>query len=139
MNDYLDLALASEADGLRLGQNDLPVKTARRLLPIDRILGCSTTTVDQATAAETEGADYIAAGSIYPTSAKEMAKVIGLEGLLRIRQVISVPLVAIGGITANNTAEVLANGTDSVAVISAVLQAESPEGAARQIAARFEV
>ncbi|MBA7478092.1 Thiamine-phosphate synthase [subsurface metagenome] len=138
MNDYLDLALASDADGLHLGQNDLPIKVARKLLPMDKILGCSTTTVDQAITAESEGADYIAAGSIYPTSSKETAKVVGLERLLQIRQAISLPLVAIGGITKDNTAEVLAAGADSVAVISAVLQAESPEEAARQIAARFE-
>jgi thiamine-phosphate pyrophosphorylase len=138
MNDYLDLALASDADGLHLGQNDLPIKVARKLLPMDKILGCSTTTVDQAITAESEGADYIAAGSIYSTSSKETAKVVGLERLLQIRQAISLPLVAIGGITKDNVAEVLAAGADSVAVISAVLQAESPEEAARQIAARFE-
>jgi thiamine-phosphate pyrophosphorylase len=138
INDYLDLALASDADGLHLGQNDLPIKVARKLLPIGKILGCSTTTVDQAITAESEGADYIAAGSIYPTSSKETAKLIGLEGLSQIRQAISLPLVAIGGITKDNTAEVLAAGADSVAVISAVLGAESPEEAAQQIAARFE-
>jgi len=138
MNDYLDLTLASDANGLHLGQNDLPVKVARKLLPMDKILGCSTTTVDQAITAESEGADYIAAGSIYPTSSKETAKVIGLERLLQIRQAIFLPLVAIGGVTKDNTAEVLAAGADSVAVISAILQAESPEEAARQIAARFE-
>ncbi len=139
MNDYLDLAIASDADGLHLGQNDLPIKVARKLLPMDKILGCSTTTVDQAITAESEGADYIAAGSIYPTSSKETAKVIGLERLLQIRQAISLPLVAIGGITKDNAAEVLAAGADSVAVISAILQAESPEEATRQITARFEV
>ncbi|GAI91805.1 unnamed protein product, partial [marine sediment metagenome] len=129
INDYLDLALASDADGLHLGQNDLPIKVARKLLPIGKILGCSTTTVDQAIAAESEGADYIAAGSIYPTSSKETAKVVGLERLRQIRQAVSLPLVAIGGITKDNTAEVLAAGADSVAVISAILQAESPEEA----------
>ncbi len=138
VNDYLDLALASDADGLHLGQNDLPIKAVRKLLPISKILGCSTTTVDQAITAESEGADYIAVGSIYPTSSKETAKVVGLERLLQIRQAISLPLVAIGGITKDNMAEVLAAGADSVAVISAVLGAESPEEAAQQIAARFE-
>ena len=138
MNDYLDLALASDADGLHLGQDDLPIKVARKLLPMDKILGCSTTTADQAITAESEGADYIAAGSIYPTSSKETAKVVGLERLLQIRQAISLPLVAIGGITKDNAAEVLAAGADSVAVIGAVLGAESPEEAAQQIAARFE-
>ncbi len=142
INDYLDLALASDADGLHLGQNDLPIKVARKLLPIDKILGCSATTIDQAITAESEGADYIAVGAIYPTSSKTStttpAKVVGLETLRQVRQAISLPLVAIGGITKDNTAEVLAAGADSVAVISAILQAESPEEAARQIATRFE-
>lgn len=142
MNDYLDLAIASDADGLHLGQNDLPIKVARKLLPMGKILGCSTTTVDQAITAESEGVDYIAAGAIYPTSSKTSTttpiKVIGLEGLSRIKQAISLPLVAIGGITKDNTAEVLAAGADGVAVISAILRAESPESAAQQITARFE-
>ena len=138
VNDYLDLALATDADGLHLGQNDLPIKVARRLLPIGKILGGSTTSVDQAIAAESEGADYIAVGSIYPTPSKETAKVIGLDGLRQIRQAITLPLVAIGGITQDNAAEVMAAGADAVAVISAILQAESPEEAARQIAARLE-
>lgn len=138
INDYLDLALASDADGLHLGQNDLPTGVARKLLPMDKILGCSVTSLDEAIAAESDGADYIAAGSIYPTPSKETAKVIGLDRLFQIRQAISLPLVAIGGITKDNVAEVLAAGADSVAVISAVLDAESPEEAARQIVARFE-
>ena len=138
VNDYLDLALATDADGLHLGQNDLPIKVARRLLPIGKILGGSTTSVDQAIAAESEGADYIAVGSIYPTPSKETAKVIGLDGLRQIRQAVTLPLVAIGGITQDNAAEVMAAGADAVAVISAILQAESPEEAARQIAARLE-
>ena len=138
VNDYLDIALAADADGLHLGQNDLPIKAARKLLPIDKILGGSTTTVDQAVTAEAEGADYIAVGSIYPTISKETAKVIGLDGLRQIRQAVTLPLVAIGGITKDNAAEVIAAGASSVAVISAILQAESPEEAARQIAARFE-
>ncbi len=138
MNDYLDLALASDADGLHLGQDDLPIKVARKLLPMDKILGCSTTTVDQAITAESEGADYIAVGSIYPTPSKETAKVVGLDRLRQIRQAVSLPLVAIGGITKDNAAEVLAAGADSVAMISTILQAESPEEAARQIVAKLE-
>ncbi|MBA7691332.1 Thiamine-phosphate synthase [subsurface metagenome] len=139
VNDYLDIALAADADGLHLGQNDLPTKVARKLLPIDKILGCSTTTVEQAITAESDGADYIAVGSIYPTTSKETAKVIGLDGLRQIRQAVTLPLVAIGGITKDNAAEVIAAGASSVAVISAILQAESPEEAARQIVARLEV
>jgi len=138
VNDYLDLALATDADGLHLGQDDLPVKVARQLLSIDKILGISTHSVEQAITAESEGADYIAVGSIYPTPSKETAKVIGLDGLRQIRQAVTLPLVAIGGITGDNAAEVMSAGADSVAVISAILQAESPEEAARQIVAKLE-
>jgi len=138
MNDYLDIALAAGADGLHLGQKDLPIKVARKLLPIDKILGCSVTTVDQATAAESDGADYIAVGSIFPTSSKETAKVVGLERLRQVRQAVSLPLVAIGGINEDNVAEVSAAGADAVAVIGAILGAENIEEAARQIVARFE-
>ena len=139
LNDYLDLTLATDADGLHLGQNDLPISTARKLLPIDKILGCSTNTIDQAVAAESDGADYIAIGSIYPTTSKEAATVVGLERLRQMRKAITLPLIAIGGITRDNAAEVTAAGADGVAVISAILQAEDMEEATRQIAARLEV
>jgi len=138
MNDYLDLAIEAEADGLHLGQGDLPVAVARKLLPIDKIVGCSTTTVEMALAAQAEGADYIAVGSIFPTSSKETAKVVGMERLRQVRQAVSVPLVAIGGITLDNVAEVITAGANAVAVISAVLAADSPEAAARKIVKRIE-
>jgi len=138
INDYLDIALATDADGLHLGQEDLPTKVVRKLLPIDKILGCSTNTVDQAIAAASDGVDYIAVGSIYPTPTKETAIIVGLDRLRQVRQAISLPLVAIGGINKDNAAEVMAAGADSVAVISAILQAESPEKAARQIVDRLE-
>ncbi|MFC1988085.1 thiamine phosphate synthase [Chloroflexota bacterium] len=137
VNDYLDLALATDADGLHVGQDDLPVSIARKLLPLDKILGCSATTVDEAVAAQSEGSDYIGVGPIYPTPSKETA-VVGLEILRQVKQAVSLPLVAIGGITKDNAAEVIAAGADSVAVISAILDAESPEKAARQIVSIFE-
>jgi len=139
VNDYLGVALAVGADGLHLGQKDFPISVARKLLPIDKIIGCSVTTVDQATGAESEGADYIAVGSIYPTSSKEGAKVVGVERLRQIKRAVSLPLVAIGGINKDNLAEVLAAGADSVAVISAILKTKDVEEAARQIVAKFEV
>jgi len=138
VNDYLDLALATDADGLHLGQNDLPIGVARKLLPIGKILGCSTTTVNQAIAAQSEGADYVAVGSIYPTTSKEMVEVVGLDRLRQIRQAVTLPLMAIGGITKDNVAEVMAAGADSVAVISAVVRAEDVEEAAREIAETLE-
>jgi len=138
VNDNLDLALATDADGLHLGQNDLPIGVARKLLPIDKILGCSITTVNQAIAAQSEGADYIAVGSIYPTTSKETVEVVGLDRLRQIRQAVTLPLIAIGGITKDNVAEVMAAGADSVAVISAVVQAEDVEEAARELAETLE-
>ncbi|TET27019.1 MAG: thiamine phosphate synthase [Dehalococcoidia bacterium] len=139
VNDYLDIALACDADGLHLGQDDLPVKVARQLLPIDKMVGVSARSVRRARTAEEEGADYIAVGSIYPTTSKETAKVVGLERLRQVRQATSLPLVAIGGINEDNAADVIAAGANSVAMISALLEAESPQEAARKITARFEV
>ena len=138
MNDYLDVALAVDADGLHVGQDDLPVKVARRLLPIDKILGCSVRTVDEATTAQSEGADYIAVGAMYPTPSKEEAEVVGPERLRQIRQAVTLPLVAIGGINKDNVSEVLAAGADAVAVISAVLGAEDVEEASRLMVERIE-
>lgn len=138
VNDYLDIALAADADGLHLGQEDLPIPVARKLLPLGTILGCSVATVEQAVTAQAEGADYVAVGSIYPTPSKEGVEIVGLERLRQIRQAVSLPLVAIGGITKDNAPEVMAGGADSVAVISAVLGAQSPEEASRQIVDRME-
>ena len=138
MNDYLDLAIAADADGLHLGQEDLPIEVARKLLPLDKILGCSAKTVEQAIAAQSDGADYIAIGSIYPTTSKEKAQVVGLETLRRVRQTVTIPLVAIGGINKDNAGEVTAAGADSIAVIRAVLGAEDMEEASRQIVTKLE-
>ncbi len=138
VNDHLDIALAVEADGLHLGQDDLPLKTARRLLPLDSILGCSARTPEAAEAAAHDGADYIASGAIYPSPTKTDAPVIGIEGLKKIRRAVGLPLVAIGGITAENAAATVEAGADAVAVISAVLGADSPRDAARDIAHRLE-
>lgn len=133
VNDYFDIALAVDADGLHVGQDDLPVKIARWLLPMDKILGCSARTVDKAAAAQSDGADYIAVGAMYPTPSKETAEVVGPERLRQIRQAVTLPLVAIGGINKDNVSQVLEAGADSVAVISAVLGAEDVAEASRQI------
>ena len=133
INDYLDVALAIGADGLHLGQGDLPAGEARRLLPLGALLGCSVTSVEEAQAAEAAGADYIAAGSIYPTSSKEDAGLVGLDMLRRIRGAVKVPLVAIGGINRDNARQVIEAGADSLCVISAVLGAPDLTRAARDI------
>ncbi|MFA5055000.1 MAG: thiamine phosphate synthase [Dehalococcoidia bacterium] len=138
VNDDLGIALASEADGLHVGQEDIPVSDARRLLAIDKLLGCSTTTVDEARKAEADGADYVAVGSIYPTQSKSDINVVGLDRLREIRDSVSLPIVAIGGINADNARAVVDAGADAVAVISAVLASDDIERAAHKIAERLE-
>ncbi len=138
INDYLDLTLAVGADGLHLGQDDLPVKAARRLLPVDKLLGSSVTTVDQAVTAQAEGADYVAVSAIYPTASKADVEVVGLERLRQVRQAVALPVVALGGINKDNIAEVRAAGAGAVAVISAVLGAEDVTKACRQILEGFK-
>ncbi|RLC94714.1 MAG: thiamine phosphate synthase [Chloroflexi bacterium] len=136
VNDYLDVALAADADGLHLGQEDLPLQEARRLMPMDRLLGCSTHTMSQARRAQSEGADYVAVGSVYASPSKSDSMVIGLETLRKVREKVSLPVIAIGGINADNVAEVMSTGVDAVAVISAVMGAEDPEEAARELVER---
>jgi thiamine-phosphate pyrophosphorylase len=139
INDYLDLAMAIDADGLHIGQEDLPLPVVRRELPIDKIVGCSVTTLSQATKAQNEGADYIAVGSIFPTTTKKEATVVGVDILKELKRIISTPLVAIGGINQNNIGEVVAAGADAVAVISAVLGEKDVRGAVQKLVAKMDL
>jgi thiamine-phosphate pyrophosphorylase len=138
MNDALDIALAVGADGLHIGQEDLPVSVARKLAPIDMLIGCSVDNAAQAQKAIADGADYVAVGAIFSTPTKDTT-VVGLDALRQVKQSTSVPLVAIGGITKNNLAEVKKAGADSIAIISAILNADSPEKSTREIIKLFEV
>lgn len=139
INDYLDLAMAVDADGLHIGQEDLPLPVVRKELLIDKIVGCSVTTLSQATKAQTEGADYIAVGSIFPTTTKKEATVVGVDILKELKRIVSIPLVAIGGINQNNVDEVVAAGADAVAVISAVLGEKDIRGAVRKLVERMNL
>lgn len=123
VNDRVDVAAALGADGVHLGQDDLPPEAARAILGPQAIIGFSTHSVTQADEATRMPIDYFAFGPIFPTVSKENPdEVVGIEGLARVRSAIpDVPLVAIGGITASNASEVIAAGADSLAVISAVL------------------
>jgi len=121
INDYLDLVLAVDADGLHIGYGDLPVHVARRELPMTKIIGSSVITVSRAIEAGGAGADYISVGSMFPTGSKEGAIVVGLDMLKQVREAVSSPVVAIGGIDKSNVGKVIAAGADCVAVISAVL------------------
>jgi thiamine-phosphate pyrophosphorylase len=138
VNDHLDIALAVNADGLHLGQGDLPLAEARRILPIDMLIGSSTHSTAEAVRSQANGADYVAVGSIYPTTSKEKFKLVGLDTLRRTRSKVSVPLIAIGGVNHTNVQEVMRAGADSVAVISAVLGADDVEKAARRLAAKMK-
>jgi thiamine-phosphate pyrophosphorylase len=132
INDRVDLALAVDADGVHVGQDDLPAREARSLLRSGMILGVSTHDEGQARRARDDGADYVAVGSMYPTGSKPGFRLVGPDLLRLVRLEIPVPLVAIGGITVDNVAEVIRAGADAVAVISAVCAAADPAAATRR-------
>ena len=130
INDRLDLALAAGADGVHLGQDDLPAEAARRLWP-DGLLGVSVRTPAEARAAEAAGADYVGAGALRSTSTKPDSRVIGLEGLAAVAGATRLPVVAIGGITAGDVPALRRAGVAGVAVASAIARATDPGQAAR--------
>ena len=122
VNDRLDLALAVKADGVHLGQDDLPPHLARPLLRPGMILGISTHSVEEARAAQAAGADYIGFGPVFPTGTKTGTRpVVGLNGIRNVRKAVRVPVLAIGGITAERVPEILEAGAHGVAVISAIV------------------
>ncbi len=137
INDRADLATALQAGGLHVGQDDLPAAAARRVLSPGTVLGVSTHDVSQARRALSDGADYIAVGSIFPTGSKAGFTLVGTDLLRQLRPEIPVPLVGIGGITEANAEEVVAAGADGVAVISAVCAAADPEAATRRLLDRL--
>jgi len=138
VNDYLDIALASDADGVHIGQNDLPLSVIRKELPIDKVIGLSTSTAAEARKAESEGVDYVAVGSVFPSPTKPKAPVVGLERLRQVRKAVSIPIVAIGGINRQNIGQVIETGTNAAAVISAVLNQKDMESATRQMVKEIE-
>ncbi|MFN3929168.1 MAG: thiamine phosphate synthase [Thermoflexus sp.] len=133
INDRVDVALALRADGVHLGQEDLPPEVARRLLGARALIGVSARTPDQARAAEAAGADYLGTGSVFPTSSKANPILIGLEGLATVIRSTRLPVVAIGGVSSENAAACIHAGAAGVAVISAITQAPDPEAAARAL------
>jgi thiamine-phosphate pyrophosphorylase len=137
VNDRADLALAVEAGGLHVGQDDLPAAEARRLLRPGMVLGVSTHDEAQARRAVADGADYVAVGSIFPTATKAGFQLVGPELIRQVRPAVPVPLVGIGGITAENAPEVLAAGADGVAVISAICAAPDPRAVTHRFLERI--
>ena len=137
VNDRLDIALAAGADGVHLGQDDLPVSAARTIAPPPFIIGVSVGSAHEAMEAESDGADYVALSPVFSTPTKQDAGPgHGLETLMAIRSAVAVPVIAIGGVGLHNVEDVIRAGADGVAVISAVLGEEDVEDATRMMKAR---
>jgi thiamine-phosphate pyrophosphorylase len=140
VNDHIDLALVVGANGAHLGQHDLPIDAARRLVSAEFIIGASTNNAEEASAAQAMDASYIAVGSVFPTNSKEPARTRAASpAVVRlVKAAVHLPIVAIGGIDASNVDQVMEAGADAVAVIGAVCGAEEPKAAARELAKRFQ-
>ena len=139
INDRVDVALAVDADGVHVGQDDMPATLARKLVGPDKIVGVSASTIEEALQAEADGADYISASPVFATPTKpDAAPPTGLEGLRAIVEAVRIPVVAIGGINESNVEEVIRAGAAGVAVISAVVGAPDIAAAARRLRQRIE-
>lgn len=124
INDSIEVALACNADGVHIGQNDISLSEARKLLGNDKIIGVSARTVEQAVEAEKNGASYLGTGAVFSTGTKKDAKNISFETLRNICDSVSIPVVAIGGITKDNILQLSGSGIDGVAVVSAIFASE---------------
>lgn len=134
VNDRLDVALAAGADGAHLGQDDLPAAAARRIAPPGFLLGVSSETAELARGAHADGADYVGVGPVYATGSKtDAGAAVGTARIAAVSREVPIPVVAIGGITAENAGEVARAGAAGVAAIAAVTRAADPEAAARAI------
>lgn len=133
VNDHADIAAAVAADGVHLGQDDLPIEQARKVLGKDKIIGISTHSIEQAREAERSGADYIGFGPIFMTSTKNAGATQGVGNLAVIKRAVTIPVIAIGGINHANVGEVIRAGADGVAVISAILRADDITSAVEEM------
>jgi len=138
VNDRVDVALLAGADGAHVGQDDLPAREARRLLPRPRLIGVSAGSREEALRAERDGADYVGVGPVFATATKpDAGEPLGLERLAGIAGAVTIPVVAIGGITLDNVARVFEAGAGGAAVVSAVVSAEDIAAAARALKRRI--
>ncbi len=137
INDRVDIALAVDADGVHVGQSDLPAKEVRRILGPDKILGVSAARLPEAVKAVEDGADYLGVGAMYPTGTKTDARPVTMEELKEIRSAVNVPIVVIGGINLNTLDNFKNTGIDGLAVVSAVIGAKDIKKAAEAMAGRF--
>ncbi|WHY15376.1 thiamine phosphate synthase [Peribacillus frigoritolerans] len=133
INDRVDIALAVGADGIHIGQDDLPLPVVKKMVPEDMIVGVSVSTLEDALEAERNGADYIGVGSVFPTKTKQDATLMALEDLGEICRGVSIPAVAIGGITADNISALSDSGLSGTAVVSAIMNADNPKTASESL------
>ena len=132
VDDRVDVALAVNADGVQVGPDDMPVTLVKEIAP-NLIIGASVYSLNGATRAEKDGADYLGAGAVFPTSTKKDARYLGLEGLKEILKSVKIPVVAIGGINHENVEDVLKLGVDGIAVISSIVGAPDVKKATRDM------
>ncbi len=137
INDRLDIALAVDAAGLHIGQSDLPVAVARRVLGPDKVLGVSAARLDEALQAEADGADYLGIGAMFATGTKKNARSVTMEQLAEIRRNIHIPIVVIGGVNETNCTVFNGTGVDGLAIVSAIISKPDIEAAAREIKTLF--
>lgn len=133
VNDRVDIALAVDADGVHIGQEDMPLSVARKLLGSGKMIGVSVATLEQAVAAQYEGADYLGIGAVFPTMTKDDADTVSLEELRRIKSGVTLPIVGIGGINKGNIRNVMLTGVDGAAVVSAIIACSDPYEAASNL------
>jgi thiamine-phosphate pyrophosphorylase len=133
INDNVDIAVTIDADGVHVGQEDMSVDEVRKKLGPNKIIGVSVTTVNQAILAERQGADYLGVGAVFPTESKNDAKNVSFDTLKAICQAISIPVVAIGGITKENIWKLQESGISGVAVISAIFAQNNIEAATKEL------
>jgi len=139
VNDRIDVAMAVKAHGVHLGQDDFPIPLAREILGPDVVIGGSAATMEEARTCLAEGADYVGFGPVFPTGSKDDAgPVSGLEILEEVVRAIPLPIIAIGGVSAENTGDIMKTGARGIAVISAVCCQTDPEGATRTLYAALE-
>jgi thiamine-phosphate pyrophosphorylase len=134
INDRLDVAMGVAADGVHLGQSDMPLKMARNIVGPDMLIGISAESLEDAIEADEGGADYIGVSPIFDTPTKtDTAPALGLSGLKAIRKAVGIPLVGIGGLNLENAASVIDSGADGIAVVSAIVSDDDPQLAAQQL------
>lgn len=133
IDDRIDIALAADAAGVHVGQSDIPVEYARKLLGPDKIVGATAKTVEQARTAYAAGADYLGVGAMYPTTTKVVTVLTPPEMLNKIAEAVPIPMIAIGGLNPDNMDIIKGRPVAGVAVVSAIMKAENPKEAARQL------